>query len=219
MQTKAYNQIVTMTTSVVPEVKRMAKALLSPKRTMESMLRAWHLGMGAAVRDTPTTLPIKDVERRLRLTLEEFLELVKYSGFTVIDNITGEEITRDLRLVPVPGVEQDLVEIYDGLNDIIVVCLGHAAEHGMFLEPGFAEVMFSNGTKISIDGVKRINRYIDSETGLDCNVDDPRAVLMSPSDPVGKILKPETYIKADLKTILDNQGNDDVLQTTFAFDN
>jgi len=84
--------------------------------------------------------------------------------------------------------------------------------------PFFNEIMFSNGTKISIDGVKRINRYVDSETGLDCNVDDPRAVLLSPSDPVGKILKPESYIKADLKTVLEEQGDEDALQTTFAFD-
>jgi predicted HAD superfamily Cof-like phosphohydrolase len=218
MQTKAYNQILQLATSPVPHVKRMAKALLSPSRTMESMLRAWHLGMGAHVRDTPTTLNLKDVERRLRLTLEEFLELVKHSGFTVISNTTGEEITKDLRLVPVPGEEQNLIEIADGLGDIIVVCLGHAAEHGIYLEPVFNEIMFSNGTKISIDGVKRINRYVDSETGLDCNVDDPRAVLLSPSDPVGKILKPESYIKADLKTVLEEQGDEDALQTTFAFD-
>lgn len=218
MKTEAFKQIVQLADSEVDKVRNMARALLSPHRTMESMLREWHRGMGAAVRDTPTTLPLHDVERRLRLTLEEFLELVSHSGFTIVSKTTGEDITDDLKLVSVPGKEQDLVEINDGLCDIIVVCLGHAAEHGMLIEPSYTEVMFSNGTKISIDGIKIINRYVDSETSLDCDADAPNAVLLSPSDPVGKILKPKTYIKADLKTILDNQGNEEVLKTTCVFD-
>jgi predicted HAD superfamily Cof-like phosphohydrolase len=182
------------------------------------MVRSWHKGLGISVKDSPRPLSDGDTESRLKLTFDEYLELVVHSGFTIISKSTGEDITKDLKLVKVPGKEQDLVGIYDGLNDIVVSTLGHAAEHGMILEPGFTEVMFSNGTKISIDGKKIVNRYIDRDTGLDCDSTDPKAVLLSPNEPVGKILKPESYIKADLKAILSNQGKLDVSQTTVVFD-
>lgn len=47
--------------------------------------------------------------------------------------------------------EGDLVEVYDGLLDLLYVVLGSFVAHGMDAEPGFAEVHRSNMTK---DGAK-----------------------------------------------------------------
>lgn len=204
MRLSTQEQVQKMTTSTVDKIRLMALAMLDPNRTMETMVRDWHTGMGAAVRDIPTFLPIPDVERRLRLTLEEFLETVFHSGFTVVSKTTGEDISKDLKLVPVAGREQNLVEIADGICDQIVVNLGHAAEHGIYLKPIFEEIMFSNATKLPMDGISVVNRcvFTDTDPLHDCGTNTADCVLLDPEAPIGKILKPAGYIKADVAKVL-----------------
>ena len=67
----------------------------------------------------------------------------------------------------------DLVEIADALGDLLYVVLGAAVTYGIDMQPVFAEIHKSNMTKVG--GKQRED---------------------------GKWLKPDTYIKPDLATIL-----------------
>ncbi len=210
MKTEAYLRIVEMSNSEDEKARTMALALLDPNRTPETMPKAWHTGMGAPVGKRITTLSVADIDRRLRLTFEEYKETVKASGFEFVSASTGEVITSDITLVPIPGVVQDLVEISDGIADVLVVDVGHAVEHGLPITEIFDEVMWSNGTKLPLDGIPILNRCLTSDTQPDhnCETHPNDCVLLDPAAPINKILKPSTYVKADIKAVLARQGED-----------
>ncbi len=210
MESAACKQIRVMAHSASPKVRTMARALLDPNRTVESMLRAWHEGMGAPVKQDITMLSAADLERRLRLTLEENLETVKASGFTIISKSTGKDVFDDLQIVPRDGTTQDLELIADGLADTAVVTIGHAIEHGFPFIDTFVEAMLSNGTKLPEDGNTIFNRCIvtDTDASHDCAAHTSDCKLIDPTAPVNKILKPSTYVKADFAAVLAGQIDD-----------
>lgn len=211
MKSKAELQVIEMIKSDSPKVRKMALALLDPERTMESMLRAWHEGMGAPVRDVPTEIPPEDVVRRLRLTLEETTEIVVATGHRYISKKTGEDITNDIMVSPLVVTKENPIETIDGIGDSLVVLLGHAVEAGYPITAVFDEIMWSNCTKLPVDGNTIFNRCITGDTNPDhdCSAHGSDCVLLDPSSPVNKILKPETYVKADIKSVLDRCVQED----------
>lgn len=72
--------------------------------------------------------------------------------------------------------ENNLIEIADGLGDLLYILLGTANACGIDLEPVFQEIHRSNMTKIG----GTVNEY-------------------------GKLIKPPTYSKPDLEPILQKQ--------------
>jgi predicted HAD superfamily Cof-like phosphohydrolase len=76
-------------------------------------------------------------------------------------------------------VADSLIEISDGLADLLYVVLGTAVEYGIDIEPIFNEVHRSNMTKVG----GHLDKY-------------------------GKWIKPSTYSPANLKSILRSQMED-----------
>lgn len=72
--------------------------------------------------------------------------------------------------------ECDIVEIADGIADLLVVTYGTAASYGMNADAIFTEVMRSNWTKLGPKGFIR--------------------------DAGGKVIKPDTYKQPDIARVL-----------------
>lgn len=86
-----------------------------------------------------------------------------------------EEFEREL----VPASEAgDVVEVADALGDLVYVIYGAALEWGIPLDAVFAEIHRSNMTKVWPDGTVHYRED-------------------------GKVLKPPTYSRADIKGVLD----------------
>lgn len=95
------------------------------------------------------TIPNKDIlQLRIRLILEELVELSEASGYDI--NVNGINIQKNLSniaLVP-NGKEPDLVAMADAITDIDYVNTGAACAYGMDLEPLHDEVHSSNMSKL-----------------------------------------------------------------------
>lgn len=124
---------------------------------MQEQLREWHKKFGVIVNDTPT-IPDKRV-RELRIKL------------------MYEELVKEL----IPALEKDnIIEIADGIADLLYVTIGTAVSYGINIEPIFDEVHRSNMTKLWPDGTVHYNDY-------------------------GKVIKPETYSPANIVKELEKQ--------------
>jgi len=93
--------------------------------TLEDMVREFHVKYGHLVNSSPTTTispVVKDL--RLKLINEEYIELIE------------------------KGLEKDnLVEIADGIADLVYVLIGTALSYGIPFDRVFREVHRSNMTK------------------------------------------------------------------------
>lgn len=89
-------------------------------REAQRMVQEFHAAMGQTIGETPS---VRDDELRASLMTEEVVE------------------TNDALL------DDDLVEVADGLCDLIYVALGTAVACGIDLEPLFAEVHATNMAK------------------------------------------------------------------------
>lgn len=88
------------------------------------MVRRFHEKFGQPVLDSPAITNIDRAALRVRLIQEEYEE---------VDQACANE---------------DLVEIADGLCDLIYVCIGTALEYGIDLDPIFEEVQRTNMAKL-----------------------------------------------------------------------
>ena len=91
---------------------------------------------------------VKDVELKLRLIGEEFLELARACGYEVTA-VAGDDFHFERNMAHAFSVEK----VYDALLDLEYVTNGAAVTWGMDLEPGHAEVHRSNMAKVG--GPKR----------------------------------------------------------------
>lgn len=114
----------------------------------QDMVREFHVALNIPIGDGPQ---VREPELRGRLLLEEAKE-------------TADALERG-----------DLVEVIDGLCDVIYVALGTAVSCGVDLEPFFAEVHRSNMAKV----------------GGEVRAD-------------GKVLKPPSWTPPDIKGILED---------------
>lgn len=144
---------------------------------------------GQTIRKTPQ-MPTKE-ERLLRARLmfeEGGVEMIKASGCKLVYH-TGpypEEPPIELNLDRLSveldeNAEPDLVAVADSIGDTLVVTYGAANCYGVDAEQVYDEVHRSNLSKVWPDGA--IHKRAD-----------------------GKVIKPETYSPADLKTVLRRQG-------------
>lgn len=113
----------------------------------------WHSEFGALVNDEPQPLETSDKSLRLSLMWEELGELERAMN------------------------DQNLVEIADGLADLVWVALGTAVSYGIPFDKVWEEVRRSNFAKKDVDGT--IHRRAD-----------------------GKILKPPTWTPPDIASII-----------------
>lgn len=140
---------------------------------MEAMQRAivdWRTKFGLPVSDSIRTLHPEAAEAHIQLIREEFEE----------------------ELVPAL-LSGDTVEIYDAGLDVIVYVIGLLSDAGYDLEPGLAEVMRGNYSKL------------DPETG------EPIYSRGQEIDgaPLGKVLKGSAYVAPDLAAVIAS-GNADL---------
>lgn len=114
----------------------------------QRMVREFMETNGQPVSRTPTFIPKERVALRVKLIAEELQEYAQAAGLNVyVAVINGDDPEVQLPRQALPC----LVEVYDGLVDLLYVVHGAALEHGMDLEPGTVEVHRSNMTK---DGPK-----------------------------------------------------------------
>lgn len=160
---------------------------------------AFHVLYGLPAPVSFTQLSVTDHERRLRLHLEEFLELVDACGFQLTVALpTGDQLAiekNDLRVNHVEGKLADYPKIIDALCDCTVVDYGHAIEMGINLEDPMIETHASNCTKLGEDGLPIINGPVATDR-VD-NDGNPIEVLMRPDAPIGKVLKGPNFIEPD----------------------
>ena len=111
---------------------------------------------------------------RARLVFEEAMEFVKACGCDVNFTKTSPDI---LEVFTDPQGKPDLVEYADACGDILVVTYGALNTAGIQPQPLMEEIHRSNMSKVFPDGT--IHKRED-----------------------GKVLKPDTYSPADIKTVL-----------------
>lgn len=88
---------------------------------------------------------------RLRIDLEEFLELVDACGMELF--VHGERAALENCAFLSNGKTPDPVEIADALGDGIYVKYGHAIERGIPIDDCLAEIHRSNMSKLDKDGL------------------------------------------------------------------
>jgi predicted HAD superfamily Cof-like phosphohydrolase len=134
---------------------------------------------GQATPDKPIVPDVATRILRVKLLLEEVLELAEASGIEISKTSNNPLITStdDLSIRDNPYSTINLVEVADALTDIDYVNLGAAIAYGLDLEPFQKEVQRSNMSKF-IDGYRRED---------------------------GKWQKGKSYSPADLKPILEKQ--------------
>ena len=164
--------------------------------------------------------------RRGMLLLEEVIEtfaamgldlcIKKYQLPTTDGNVVS--VAAYLTLEHIEGSRYDVVETADGLSDINVIVAGTAVEFGIPLHVTDYEVYSSNLTKVREDGTPIINgvtkgyRVSDGsqvegfddhpDAGIWCDIRDPDEPGYDPTKPIGKILKPEGFVKANIPAAL-----------------
>ena len=153
----------------------------------------FHDKCGIPSPEVPIEPEVADRERRLRLILEEFIELIEAMGFEFSDSV-GFFTIHNLELRHIPGSRYDLVETADALADLNVVVNGTALEFGIPQRAIDYEVYQSNLSKIPAGGTAIKNGvtegYREGEAGYQAD------------KPVGKILKPESYVPANIPAVL-----------------
>lgn len=159
----------------------------------------FHGVVGLPVLTAPVVPSVTTRLRRGMLLLEEVLETFEAMGLRLVLDIgdEGGPMVLDhekIQLDHVEGSRYDVVETADGLSDINVIVAGTAVEFGIPLHVTDYEVYSSNLTKVLPDGTTLINGvtegYREGEPGFQSN------------RPVGKILKPDNFVPANIPAAL-----------------
>lgn len=148
------------------------------RRPTIDMVREFHATFLQPVRDTPTTPTPAEVELRLRLIAEEFLELADASDYVVIvSNLNG---SHNIRLERAHKHPFDPVEAADALGDLDYVVAGAHLYFGFDGTAVVTEIHRSNMSKLGVDGLPIFR-----------------------SD--GKVLKGPNYTRPDIRSVLSRQ--------------
>lgn len=129
----------------------------------QTKIRKWMQAVGQEAPDCPVWPDNITKHLRLRLLLEEVLELAEALGTHVVARKKNHALTiDDLYYITQPAkienLDEALTEVADALADISYVNYGAANAFGIDMEPIEDEVQRSNDSKI-IDG------YKDPQTG------------------------------------------------------
>jgi predicted HAD superfamily Cof-like phosphohydrolase len=164
---------------------------------------------GQACPSKPELPDVKTRILRVKLLLEEVLELTEASGLKIIDSM-GFEFNKDLlskpdgmQIVENSAISPDIVEVADALADISYVNYGAANAYGINLEPIEDEVHSSNMTKLfTYDEAMRLDpRDFTSKPVRSSG----KCILVKNKD--GKVQKSPSYETAKIKSLIDQQSN------------
>ena len=161
--------------------------------------------------EKPTIPDLSTRVLRVKLLLEEVLELAEASGLKIIDPM-GFEINKSLlkgfggiEIVENPNTQPDLIEIADAIADISYVNYGAANAYGIDIKPVEDEVHYSNMTKLFFeDEIDNLSKQEEMDFYF-TRVPNTNRYLVKNSD--GKVQKSPSYKKADIKTQIDLQLN------------
>jgi len=164
----------------------------------QSNVKQFMQTFGQATPDKPTIPDEKTRVLRVKLLLEEVLELAEASGVKITSEIPkGEQVTGGNLYFSTNDDEVNLVGVADALADIDYVNQGAAVAYGLDLEPFCEEVHSSNMTKLW--------------SLADLNLMPPDHTSVAKGDkylvrrPDGKVVKAPSYRPADLASVLAKQ--------------
>lgn len=160
----------------------------------------FHDCMGLPNGDDWSKIPaVEEISLRAKLHLEELLELFEAMGVSLDKNEEGVYISS------IDQSKYDPIEVADGLADQIVICNGTAAQFGIPMNWVEDEVYSSNMSKLDENG----NPVINTCSAEDCkNCEGGCSNLIDPSKPKGKLLKPATYVPANIARLYKDYCDD-----------
>lgn len=120
---------------------------------------------------------VRDFHKRFGCTINEVPTIPALTDAILRTDLIQEELDEFAKAY----LQGNLTEVADALGDILYVVLGSAVTFGIDLEPIFEEIHKSNLSKVWEDG--EVHRRED-----------------------GKILKPPTFKKPDIKPLLEGQA-------------
>lgn len=186
------------------DTKSIARISLDGHATPQTMVKSFHMIYGVPAPSQHTPMSVTTRDRRLRLILEEFLELTGAAGFRLGVNSAENyrEGGRNIQLIDeerfvvehIEGSQQDPIEIMDALADIIYVTYGFAIELGLNLDEVLREVHAANLTKLGADGKPIVNGHTPGYRVGEANYRNDL--------PVGKIIKGPGYMPPQIHNIL-----------------
>lgn len=145
--------------------------------------------------ETPTIPNEKVRVLRVKLILEELLELAEASGVSIL--VDGNKVKEENILVESNGELPNLLEIMDAIGDIDVVNTGAATAYGVDLEPIHLNIQESNMSKIwdnkDLDTLSDKSSYIIHDLG------DGTSVVKRAD---GKVVKSPSYKAANMEAVL-----------------
>jgi predicted HAD superfamily Cof-like phosphohydrolase len=159
--------------------------------------------------DCPQSPQIPSLETRklrVKLILEELLELVEASGLKIIDELGFDFDKKSLNKIQIienTETKPDLTEIADAIADISYVNYGAANAYGIDIQPIEEEVHNSNMTKLFTKD-ETLNMNPSYFTFKIVN-DTHKCVLVKNKD--GKVQKSPSYQRANIIELINRQIN------------
>ena len=158
--------------------------------------------------DCPSKPTVPDLQTRIlrvKLILEEVLELTEASGLKIVDSL-GIAFDKKLltqkdgiQIIENTEMKPDMVEIADAIADISYVNYGAASAYGIDISPVEDEVHYSNMTKLfHEDEIKSLPADFMVK-----QIDGTDKYLVKNQD--GKVQKSPSYKKTDIQTIISQQ--------------
>lgn len=148
------------------------------------------------------TVPSQDIRiLRVKLLLEEVLELAEASGVQVLDTFnvpldTSSIKTNKIKFKEIENLTPCLVDIADAIADISYVNYGAANAYGINIDPIEEEVHNSNMTKLfSLKEINALNKDIYNIT----QVEEDKFLVKSLD---GKVQKSPSYTPANVRKFI-----------------
>lgn len=161
-------------------------------------VEVFHRNMKLPQNEFPVTPSISDRLLRGKLMLEEFMEFIeKGLGLRLCHKAGGRLDSDELGVIHVEGDRYCPVETLDGICDMKVIADGTGVAFGLPVDQGDWEVFCSNMSKLDDNGDPIINDGI-----------------LRPDLPVGKLLKSDNYIPANLTRVIIEAQPDELMDST-----
>jgi len=165
-----------------------------------NLTRIFHSAFGAPINHKVVLSPsVTERELRLKLILEEFLELCEAMGFGLVNDFGNSLSNLGVRIGHIEGSRYDPVETADALGDLNVVVNGTSLVLGIPQPAVDMEIFYSNMSKLGEDGEPIVNGVTPGYRDGDANY--------AFDQPVGKILKGPNFRKPNILRILFGLGH------------
>lgn len=176
-------------------------------------VEVFHRNMNLPYEHSPVSPSVSDRLLRGKLMLEEFMEFLQDGlGLTLEAEFNGSKFIVDGSQLSVTHIEShryDPVATLDGICDMKVIADGTGVAFGLPVDQGDWEVFCSNMSKLDEDGNPVVNRcqYENEDHNPDpCVIADGKCIreshMLDPTKPVGKLLKSDNYVPANLVRVI-----------------